>query len=42
MDMLQKLKNRPYFARIDFKENGASDSQKYYIGLSYIALDEKL
>lgn len=41
MDMLQKLKNRPYFARIDFKENGASDSQKYYIGLSYIALDEK-
>jgi len=25
-------KNKPYFSRIDFKENGSSDGKKYYIG----------
>ncbi len=41
IEMMKKLKNRPYFARIDFKEKNAKNSAPYYIGLSYVALDEK-
>ena len=31
-----KQKLRPYFARIDFKENGTQNSSKFYIGFSHI------
>ena len=29
---LQQTRNSPYFARIDFQENGASEAEKFYIG----------
>ncbi|SJZ84000.1 HelD family protein [Selenihalanaerobacter shriftii] len=29
---LSKVKDKPYFARIDFRRDGNQDSQKYYIG----------
>ena len=29
---LQQSKEKPYFARIDFTENGALDAERYYIG----------
>lgn len=31
-DRLNKLKDSPYFARIDFRENGSEEELKYYIG----------
>lgn len=40
IEIFEKTKDRPYFARIDFKENGADAAGKYYIGLHYIALDK--
>lgn len=35
-EKLARQKNRPYFARIDFKEDAAKSAQKYYIGFSHI------
>ena len=29
---LQRLEKKPYFARIDFREKGADESEKVYIG----------
>ena len=34
LDVLQKLEKTPYFARIDFQENGESKPESVYIGLS--------
>ena len=31
---LQRLEKKPYFARIDFREKGANESEKVYIGLA--------
>ncbi len=37
---IAKIKDKPYFARIDFKENGKSEAQKLYIGkIGVIDLD---
>lgn len=37
---LQRLKKSPYFARIDFRENGASRAEEIYIGISSVADEE--
>ncbi|WP_405076460.1 RNA polymerase recycling motor HelD [Ligilactobacillus acidipiscis] len=34
LDVLQRLEKTPYFARIDFQENGESKPESVYIGLS--------
>lgn len=34
LDVLQRLKKTPYFARIDFQENGEKKPESVYIGLS--------
>lgn len=39
LDILSRLKDNPYFGRIDFKENGQSTAQPIYIGLASV-LDE--
>ena len=41
IDLFNKIKDRPYFARIDFKEKNLDKSNKFYIGLHYIADNEK-
>ena len=41
IDLFNKIKDRPYFARIDFKEKNFNNSDKYYIGLHYIADKQK-
>ncbi len=40
IDAFVKLKARPYFARIDFKEENCELPEKYYIGLHHISLDD--
>jgi len=40
---IQRIKEKPYFARIDFKENGKSIKDKLYIGkIGIIDLDGKI
>lgn len=34
MKTLDKLKNSPYFGRIDFKENGIGESESVYLGIA--------
>lgn len=34
LDRLIRLKNSPYFARVDFKEKGFENTEKIYIGIS--------
>lgn len=34
LNKLIRLKNSPYFARVDFKENGFDNAEKIYIGIS--------
>ncbi|MGL4741038.1 MAG: HelD family protein [Sarcina sp.] len=40
INTLQIQKNSPYFARMDFKENGDSFSESFYIGISSIMKDD--
>ena len=37
LDTVKRLEKRPYFARIDFKENGEDKSETIYIGLGSFA-----
>lgn len=37
----EKMLNNPYFARIDFKEDGYEETEKIYIGISNLMDDEK-
>lgn len=39
---LKKMKNSPYFARIDFIENGESEIEEIYIGISMVQNEESL
>ena len=39
---LEKAKDKPYFARIDFKEKGNEDAKKIYIGKSNIMQDSEM
>ena len=37
LDTVERLEKRPYFARVDFKENGEDKSETIYIGLGSFA-----
>lgn len=37
LDTVERLEKRPYFARVDFKENGEEKSETIYIGLGSFA-----
>ncbi|QNQ81299.1 RNA polymerase recycling motor HelD [Lactobacillus sp. PV034] len=41
LDTLQRLEKSPYFARVDFKEDGEKDSETIYIGLGSFADDQE-
>ncbi|WP_130859379.1 RNA polymerase recycling motor HelD [Gracilibacillus phocaeensis] len=36
LDILERLKNKPYFGRIDFKESGQEEGEPIYIGLASV------
>ncbi|MGX4645416.1 RNA polymerase recycling motor HelD [Holzapfeliella sp. JNUCC 80] len=40
LDVLEKLENNPYFARVDFKEKGEPGPETIYIGLSSFTNDK--
>ncbi|WP_080875041.1 RNA polymerase recycling motor HelD [Oceanobacillus timonensis] len=40
MKQLERLKNQPYFGRVDFQEEGSEDIEKIYIGTSSL-MDEE-
>lgn len=37
LDTVERLEKRPYFARVDFKENGEEKPETIYIGLGSFA-----
>lgn len=39
---LNKLKQSPYFGRIDFKESGEAKAEQIYLGISSLLADDKL
>lgn len=41
LDILHRLRNKPYFGRIDFKEDGQSAEQPIYIGLASVMDEEE-
>ncbi|GGP14295.1 RNA polymerase recycling motor HelD [Oceanobacillus neutriphilus] len=41
MNQLERLKNQPYFGRIDFQEEGSEDIEQIYIGTSSLMDEEE-
>lgn len=41
MNQLERLKNQPYFGRVDFREEGSEEIEKIYIGTSSLMDEEE-